>query len=136
MYTNDDARWALNAVVRMLQEHAYAPELVDTIVSLGSWPQNLEHRYREAITPYQTQIAKGSVSLIFGDSLPSQLRLLEQGLANANIGQNPYQMGYQAIESLIAIHQGKSTEEIVFTPLVECLPGRQPLCADIAQASD
>ncbi|MGY5450305.1 substrate-binding domain-containing protein [Agarivorans sp. MS3-6] len=128
IYADDDAQRTLNNLDRMIQLHKYEPRLLDVIITVGAWPQTLEAQYTELVSPHIDVLSSQNLLLIFGDTLAVQKRLLAQGLAHGNVGQSPYDMGYQSIYTLHNIHQGKAVEPIIHTKLERCVYGLQPMC--------
>jgi len=128
IYSDDDAERALSNLEKMMRLHVYAPELLDVLINLGTGAQSEVLKYSDEVGRYQNVIDKQQLVLLFGDTLPSQKKLLEAGLAHGNVGQRPYDMGYQAIYTLHALNQGKSVQPIIYTPLEVCVAGKQPLC--------
>jgi len=102
--------------------------VIDTIVAVGAWPQQNENAYRKSLEPYKDVLDRKQVVIVMGDAMIRQRRLLSENLAHANVGQNPFQMGYVAIELLHKLVQGKQVPEIVHTPLIKCIPDREQLC--------
>ncbi|WP_411994733.1 substrate-binding domain-containing protein [Agarivorans sp. DSG3-1] len=128
IHSDDEALRSLNNLDRMVRLHQYEPKLLDAVITVGAWPQTLEFKYTEIISPYQKMLDSKNLLLIFGDTLEVQKRLLAQGLAHGNVGQSPYDMGYQSIYTLHSIHQGNAVEPIIHTKLERCVYGQQPLC--------
>lgn len=61
--------------------------------------------------------ARGADTLVFGvDSGPDVLTQLEAGMINGFVAQNPYAIGYQTVEALVAAANGEEPEEsLVYT---------------------
>lgn len=127
-YVEDEAKWALRVVSYTLNLFHSKQSEVTAIVSLGGWPQQIPEQYRKQITPYRADLVDRNFSIIISDALTSQLELLGEGLASANIGQYPYGMGAMAIEILNDLHDGKTVPEMNFTGVKICLPNRKPMC--------
>ncbi len=128
IYSDDDAHRALSNLEKMLRLHAYAPELLDVLINLGTGAQTLTLKYTDVVSPYLKELNSRQLILLFGDTLPKQKQLLIEGLAHGNVGQRPYDMGYQAIYALHSIRQGKTLAPIIYTDLEVCVQGQQPLC--------
>ena len=62
------------------------------------------------------------------DASPSQLVMLRDHLAHANVGQSPYEMGRQAILTLLKIVKKQRYEEVIHTPLNFCTPDNYDTC--------
>ena len=46
-----------------------------------------------------------------------QIQFLKDGLANALVGQRPFEMGVKAMDTLLAIKKGEKVPEIIHTGL-------------------
>ncbi len=128
IYSDDDAKRALSNLEKMMRLHVYAPELLDVLINLGTGAQSEVLQYSDEVGRYQREIDSQQLMLLFGDTLPSQKKLLAANLAHGNVGQRPYEMGYQAIYTLHALNQGKQVPPVIYTPLEVCIAGKQPLC--------
>ncbi|MDM5299650.1 sugar-binding protein [Bacillus pumilus] len=49
------------------------------------------------------------------DTLPDTIKALEEGKINAVVVQHPYEMGYQAVESLVRLQKGEKEETLQHT---------------------
>ena len=103
LYTEDEPGIAVQQLQHILQQY---PRL-DAFVGTGGFAEFLPQAYRDAVAKYQAAIETGSLVLVFTDALPMQLELLKAGLSSAQIGQRPYEMGYQAMFFLKDIKDGK-----------------------------
>ncbi len=128
LYNYEDTDVALHQLEFMLSREL---ENVDVLVSLGSWAQLYPQRYREIVQPYQHARIQRGVAILFADTLHSQIELQREGLADANIGQSPFEMGRLAMRALYQLNQGLEVDPIQYTPvhlcsvesLADCLPG-------------
>jgi ribose transport system substrate-binding protein len=59
----------------------------------------------------------GKFTLVVADTLPSQIELLKNGLANALVGQRPFEMGEKSMDALLALKKGEKVPEIIHTGL-------------------
>lgn len=105
------------------------PNRTDAFVAVGGWPQNNEAHYRKMIAPYKDKLIKKEVIIIISDASKSQLNMLGDHLAHANIGQSPYEMGRQAILTLHKIVKKQEYQQILYTPLIYCTPENYQRCA-------
>jgi ribose transport system substrate-binding protein len=103
LYTEDEPDIAVQQLQHVLQQN---PRL-DAFVGTGGFAEFLPQAYRDAVVKYKSAIENGALVLVFTDALPMQLDLLRQGLSSAQIGQRPYEMGYQAMVFLKGIKDGK-----------------------------
>ena len=105
------------------------PIKADTFIAVGGWPQNNERLYRKMIAPYKPKLDNKEVVVIISDAAPSQLNMLKDHLAHANVGQSPFEMGRQAIFTLHKIVSDQAFEQIVYTPIKLCTPESAERCA-------
>ncbi|QYK00742.1 substrate-binding domain-containing protein [Shewanella psychrotolerans] len=108
------------------------PVKADSFIAVGGWPQNNETLYREMIAPYKAKVDNKEVIIIITDASPSQLTMLKDNLAHINVGQNPYEMGRQAILTLHKIVTKQEYDDIIYTPMKFCTPDNYDSCAKIA----
>jgi ribose transport system substrate-binding protein len=106
------------------------PNRADAFVAVGGWPQNNETQYREMIEPFKDKIDRKETVLVISDASKSQLRMLGDHLTHVNIGQKPYEMGRQAIFTLLKIVKKQKYEKVIYTPLAYCTPENYDTCTD------
>ena len=104
------------------------PVKADSFIAVGGWAQNDAALYREMIAPYQGKISNKEVVVIITDTSPEQLMMLKDNLAHINVGQNPYEMGRQAILTLYKIVTKQQYEEVIYTPVTFCTPQNFNTC--------
>lgn len=104
------------------------PVKADSFISVGGWAQNNDALYREMIAPYQGKIKDKEAVIVITDTSPEQLTMLKDNLAHINVGQNPYEMGKQAILTLYNIVTKQKYEEIIYTPVTFCTPQNFDTC--------
>lgn len=104
------------------------PVKADSFISVGGWAQNNDALYREMIAPYRGKINDKEVIIVITDTSPEQLTMLKDNLAHINVGQNPYEMGRQAILTLYNIVTKQKYEEIIYTPVTFCTPQNFDTC--------
>lgn len=104
------------------------PVKADSFIAVGGWAQNNDALYREMIAPYQEKINNKEIVIIITDTSPEQLTMLKDGLAHVNVGQNPYEMGRQAILTLYKIVTKQKYEETIYTPVTFCTPQNADTC--------
>lgn len=104
------------------------PVKADSFIAVGGWAQNNDALYREMIAPYRGKINDKEVIIVITDTSPEQLMMLKDNLAHINVGQNPYEMGRQAILTLHSIVTKQKYEEIIYTPVTFCTPKNFDTC--------
>ena len=105
----------------------------DSFIAVGGWPQNNETLYRKMMAPYKGKLDRQEMIVVISDASSSQLSMLRDNLAHANVGQNPYEMGRQAILTLLKIVRKQKYEEITHTPLRFCTPESYNACTKAYQ---
>lgn len=93
---------------------------LNAFVSVGGWAQNDQYNYRRIVTPLADDIKNNEFLLLFANSSIQQLSILEDHLASANIGQNPYEMGRLAILTLYKIVTDQPYDKVIYTSLTHC----------------
>ncbi len=93
---------------------------VDTFISVGGWIQYKKAVYTSLVQPYEPKVRNNEKVIIVSDSEPVQLELLKAGMAHGNFGQNPFEMGKQAIQTLYKIHHEQPYDEVIYTSIPEC----------------
>ncbi|QFU25304.1 substrate-binding domain-containing protein [Shewanella eurypsychrophilus] len=104
------------------------PIRADSFIAVGGWPQNNDALYRKMIEPYKGKLDRKEMVVVLSDASAPQLAMLRNHLAHVNIGQNPYEMGRQAILTLLKIVKKQKYEEVIHTPLNFCSPDNYDTC--------
>jgi ribose transport system substrate-binding protein len=60
--------------------------------------------------------------------LPPQIQALKEGRSNVQVGQRPFEMGYQAMYLLRDVLEGKDITGNIYTGLDECTPETADTC--------
>ena len=92
------------------------PDLA-AIVPVGGWPMFAPEAYKVFATKYKKDMDAGKFTLVVADTLPVQIQFLKDGLANALVGQRPYEMGVKAMDTLLAIKKGEKVPDVIHTGL-------------------
>jgi len=121
IYCNDDKKRALYELKILLKD-------IDTFVAVGGWAQHNEKNYENAIKPFKKDLLSKKKILIMGDTSPTQLNILKDGLSTINIGQNPTKMGEESINTLYKIKTNQEYEKIIYTPLTYCTEENYETC--------
>ena len=108
----------LNRAVKQMESVMKGrPIQADSFIAVGGWPQNDEALYRKMMVPYKGKLDRKEMVVVISDASPSQLVMLRDHLAHANVGQSPYEMGRQAILTLLKIVKKQKYEKVIHTPL-------------------
>ena len=125
LYTDDDAPRAVQQMEDILARY---PDL-DAYISTGAFTQWNPDAYRNVATKIQDRIDSKDLALVVADTLPMQMDLLKEGLSHGQVGQRPFDMGYQTMHFLLDIvENGKNPEDPTFTGLDVCTPDNAETC--------
>lgn len=108
------------SIQQMEQALRGQPIKSDAFIAVGGWSQNDDALYRNMIAPFKEKLANKEVAVVISDASNIQLNMLRDGLAHANVGQNPSEMGKQAILTLYKIVKKQKYNKTIFTPLRRC----------------
>lgn len=130
-YCNADSQVAVQQLEDVLKKH----ENLTGFIALGAWPQVAKHGYSQAIALQSERVESAALSLLVADTLPMQLDLLAEGKGHGLVGQRPFEMGYHAIRTLLAISNGENVEDIHYTQLDVCTKDTVEDCKKNIRAS-
>ncbi|WP_335695436.1 substrate-binding domain-containing protein [Shewanella psychrophila] len=106
---------------------SYKSRQIDAFIAVGGWPQFIDG-YRELVEPYKMSLEKKEIILLIADTAKIQLEYLRENLAHGNIGQNPFEMGKQAIFTLHKIVTKQEYKKEINIPLTYCTPENYSTC--------
>ena len=125
LYTDDDFPRSVQQLEDILARY---PDL-DAFVPTGGFPQFIPDAYRAAVEPHKGRIDSGALALVVADTLPVQMDLMREGLSLGQVGQRPFEMGYQSLYFLRDIVQGgEPPEDPTYTGLDVCTPENIDTC--------
>jgi ribose transport system substrate-binding protein len=125
LYTDDDFP---RSVQQMEDTLAKYPEL-DAFVPTGGFPQFVPDAYRNVASKVKDRIESGSLALVVADTLPIQMDLMKEGLSLGQVGQRPFEMGYETMIFLNdIIRNGKNPADPTYTGLDVCTPETADTC--------
>jgi ribose transport system substrate-binding protein len=110
-YCNDDAALAVQQLNDLTTAH---PDL-NAVVPVGGWPLFVPEGYRNFVDNNADRFKSGKLVAVAADTLPSELQLLKEGYVAALVGQRPFEMGEKAMDTLLALHDGKPAPQILYT---------------------
>ena len=110
-YCNDDAALAVQQLNDLTTAH---PDL-NAVVAVGGWPLFVPEGYRNFFNSNADRFKSGKLVAVSADTLPSELQLLKGGYVAALVGQRPFEMGEKAMDALLALHDGKPVQQIIYT---------------------
>ena len=101
--------------IDQMWEYAADPR-VKAIIPVGGWPMYLEEQWKN-FTNFHDDI-----TLVVGDTLPVQVKAINQGRVNGLMGQLPFEMGQLSVNTLLSIVESEEFEpEVLGTSLLEML---------------
>ncbi len=118
VYNNDDITLAAQQVRDVMTNN---PTL-DTFVAVGGWAQYAPQAYTQTMEPLKARLDSKQLLVVFGDNFGPQLPLLAKGLSHYNIGQRPYDMGYQTVKALDDLTKHKTVPPMIVTGTEVCTP--------------
>lgn len=110
-FSNDDIALA----VQQMGDLKTANPDIKAIVPVGGWPMFAPDGWKNFVDQYKADVDSGALALVVADTLPQQLQLLKEGYAHGLVGQRPYEMGQKSMDTLLAIKNGETVEEIIYT---------------------
>ena len=110
-FSNDDIALA----VQQMGDLKTANPDISAIVPVGGWPMFAPDGWKNFVDQYKADVDSGALALVVADTLPQQLQLLSEGYAHGLVGQRPYEMGQKSMDTLLAIKNGETVEEIIYT---------------------
>jgi ribose transport system substrate-binding protein len=102
-FCNDDPALAIE---QMTDLQTATPDLA-AIIPVGGWPMFAPEGFKAFASKNKKDIESGKFTLVVADTLRMQLELLNEGYANALVGQPPFEMGEKAMDTLLAIKRAR-----------------------------
>ncbi len=125
LYTNDDFPVSVQQLEDILNKY---PNL-DAFIPTGGFPEFTGRAFDRVATEHKAQIDSGKLALVVADTLPIQIDQLKKGYASGNVGQRPFDMGYDAMKFLYDIKEGKpAPKDPTYTGLDVCTPKNANTC--------
>ena len=125
LYTNDDFPLS----VQQFQDFMAANPDLDAFIPTGGFPQFVPDANRAAVEPYKEKIASGELALVVADTLPVQLDQMKEGLSAGQVGQRPFEMGYQVMMAFQQMADGGAAPaDPSYTGLDVCTPETVDTC--------
>jgi len=125
LYTNDDFPLS----VQQFQDFMEANPTLDAFVPTGGFPQFVPDANRAAVEPYKPKIADGSLALVVADTLPTQIDQMKEGFSAGQVGQRPFEMGYEVMNAFEKMAEGGAAPaDPTYTGLDICTPQTAETC--------
>ena len=110
-FSNDDIALA----VQQMGDLKTANPDIGAIVPVGGWPMFAPDGWKNFVDGFKAEVDSKALALVVADTLPQQLELLKEGYAHGLVGQRPYEMGQVAMDTLLALKNGETVEDIIYT---------------------
>lgn len=125
LYTDDD----FPRSVQQFEDFMAANPDVDAFIPTGGFPQFVPDANRAAVEPYKGKIADGSLALVVADTLPVQIDQMKEGFSAGQVGQRPFQMGYEVMNAFAQMAAGGAAPaDPTYTGLDVCTPETADTC--------
>ena len=124
LFTNDDFPLSVQQMADILVKNRNLTAFVAT----GGFPQFVDRAYRRIVLSHEERIRTKATVMVVGDTLPMQMEILRDGLSHGQVGQRPYDMGYQAIYLLKDLSEGKQVQDPIYTGLDVCTEENHETC--------
>ncbi len=125
LYTDDDFPRA----VQQFEDFMAANPDVDAFLPTGGFPQFVPDANRAAVEPYMDKIASGELALVVADTLPVQIDQMKEGFSAGQVGQRPFQMGYEVMNAFAKMAAGgEPPADPTYTGLDVCTPATADTC--------
>ncbi|WEK52660.1 MAG: sugar-binding protein [Candidatus Kaistia colombiensis] len=124
LYNNDDFPLSLSQLTDLLAKY---PK-IDAVLDAGGAPQMVTQAYRGLMSKYSDRLKNNDLVMLFVETLPMQMDLLREGLSHGQVGQRPFEMGYQAVYVLNDLTAGKSVEDPITIGLDICTTETAETC--------
>ena len=108
---NDDSSTAVQLIQDMLAKHRN----LDGIYFSGGWPMFAPEAYIRAIKSKAADLKAGKFVIVSFDTLPTQIKLLQEGYATTLVGQRPLAMGSDSMDQLNTLSTGGKVPPITDT---------------------
>jgi len=80
---------------------------LDALIQTGGFAELVPDAYRAVLGGHKDKIASGELAIVSGDTLPIQLQAVREGLSSGEVGQRPFEMGYEVMYILKDIRDGR-----------------------------
>ncbi len=127
LYSLEKPSKAFDHLVHALRLKNSGPGPV-TMVITGAWPQQDDLQFAKKINHMKKKLNVKKFYIYSIDTLESQLRLLDQGHSDGNVGQRPIQMGRKGIDILMKLIKGEAVKEINYTGYTYCTKENHASC--------
>jgi ribose transport system substrate-binding protein len=124
LITDDDSTKAVQQLADILGKF----QDLDAYISTGAFTQWSDNAYRQVMEKYQDKLESQELVMVVADTLPMQMDQLKDGLSHGQVGQRPFDMGYQSMLIMKDLAEGKEVEDPIFTGLDVCTQDNADSC--------
>jgi len=124
LFTDDDSAKAVQQMADILGKY----QDLDAYISTGAFTQWSDNAYRQVVEKHKDKLDSKELALVVADTLPMQMDQLKDGLSHGQVGQRPYDMGYQAMFIMKDLAEGKEVEDPIYTGLDVCTQDNADNC--------
>ena len=114
-FCNDDSALAVQQMTDLMTAN---PGLA-AIVPVGGWPLFTQGAYEAFANAHKQAMASGNFTIVSADTLPVEIRELQNGTVSALIGQRPFEMGQKAMDILLKLKKGETAPVLTYAGLDE-----------------
>ncbi len=124
LITDDDSAKAVQGLTDILAKY---PDLT-VFITTGAFTQWSDNAFRQAMAPVADKLKSGKLVFLSADTLAMQMKQLQDGLSDGQVGQRPFQMGKLAMARLMDLVQGKKIQDPEYTGLDVCTKENAATC--------
>jgi ribose transport system substrate-binding protein len=124
LITDDDSAKAVQGLTDILAKY---PDLA-VFITTGAFTQWSDNAFRQAMAPVADKLKSGKLVFLSADTLAMQMKQLQDGLSDGQVGQRPFEMGKLAMARLMDLVQGKKVQDPEYTGLDVCTRENAATC--------
>jgi len=124
LITDDDSAKAVQGLTDILAKY---PDLA-VFITTGAFTQWSDNAFRQAMAPVAEKLKSGKLVFLSADTLAMQMKQLQDGLSDGQVGQRPFEMGKLAMARLMDLVQGKKVQDPEYTGLDVCTRENATTC--------
>ena len=124
LITDDDSAKAVQGLTDILAKY---PDLT-VFITTGAFTQWSDNAFRQAMAPVADKLKSGKLVFLSADTLAMQMKQLQDGLSDGQVGQRPFEMGKLAMARLMDLVQGKKIQDPEYTGLDVCTRENATTC--------
>jgi ribose transport system substrate-binding protein len=124
LITDDDSAKAVQGLTDILAKY---PDLA-VFITTGAFTQWSDNAFRQAMAPVSDKLKSGKFVFLSADTLAMQMKQLQDGLSDGQVGQRPFEMGKLAMARLMELVQGRKIKDPEYTGLDVCTKENAATC--------